>query len=302
MWQRVTISTSSKENKKIREVVSTPWTIFLFLLSFECVEIPLFIPIFILNKMSFNEETPTIELSTQSEVDIQQDQEQDQDESATNTNRLRVLSNWIIKSCSTKEALRKIFGMICILTVVILWVLGGVAIQFIYGDLNYDKPFFVTYVSTSLFSVYLLGFIFIGSWRRPLIRCIKWLGCAIIKLLVPREYWPSFVNNTIRYHIIHSQSVVSQSSDLIVEQKSMEDGSITTPKYENDVDVGKTFRLSLVVTFFWFFSNTAYNYALSYTSVASDTIISNTSCLFTFLFGLLIGVETHFSFLRFVLI
>lgn len=36
--------------------------------------------------------------------------------------------------------------------------------QYIFLDAHYDKPFFLTYYSTSLFSLYLLGFIS-KKWR-----------------------------------------------------------------------------------------------------------------------------------------
>lgn len=47
----------------------------------------------------------------------------------------------------------------------------------------------------------------------------------------------------------------------------------------------------------WFLANVTFNYSLAYTSVSSNTIISNTSSLFTFVLGLCIGID-NFSFLR----
>ncbi|KAF0979469.1 hypothetical protein FDP41_001812 [Naegleria fowleri] len=256
-----------------------------------------------------------------------------------------------IRSTFMKSLFRKLLGIFCIVSVVILWVLGGVVIQFIYGNMNYDKPFFVTYVSTNLFSIYLLGFVFIGSWRRPLVRGLKWLLKGFILLVLPstvlnylgivkysREDREDGSSSRIVMRRVNGYQKVEPSSTSLDSKESLSATSLGIINYENennntrseeenveenvtredalkqessqlernaqlqkyhDVNVGKTFRLAVVVTFFWFFSNTAYNYALSYTSVASDTIISNTSCLFTFIFGLLIGVEKNFSIIRF---
>ncbi|KAG2373804.1 hypothetical protein C9374_011689 [Naegleria lovaniensis] len=255
------------------------------------------------------------------------------------------------KTILMKSLFRKLIGMICIVAVVILWVLGGVVIQFIYGNMSYDKPFFVTYVSTNLFSIYLLGFVFMGSWRRPLVKGLKWLLKGLISLVIPSKVLNYFgmvkysredgrrrdlygTSRVVIRRVNGYQKVESSSTSLESKEMSPNETALGVINYENsnreekveenieeitqegamkkdgkgkenhqdhsgDVNVGKTFRLAVVVTFFWFFSNTAYNYALSYTSVASDTIISNTSCLFTFIFGLLIGVEKNFSIIRF---
>ncbi len=47
----------------------------------------------------------------------------------------------------------------------------------------------------------------------------------------------------------------------------------------------------------WFAANVMFNYSLAYTSVSSNTIISTTSSLFTFILGLILGID-NFSFLR----
>lgn len=36
--------------------------------------------------------------------------------------------------------------------------------QYVFHNLDYAKPFLATYVSTSLFSIYLIGFIFFKDW------------------------------------------------------------------------------------------------------------------------------------------
>ena len=56
-------------------------------------------------------------------------------------------------------------GLICTMLVVVLWVGSSELSQFIFDDADYSKPFFMTAFNTSMFSVYLLGFLFFPSWR-----------------------------------------------------------------------------------------------------------------------------------------
>ena len=55
-------------------------------------------------------------------------------------------------------------GMACLAAVVVIWVTSSEAIQFIFDNIEFSKPFFLTFYSTSLFSVYLLGFLIFPSW------------------------------------------------------------------------------------------------------------------------------------------
>ena len=59
-------------------------------------------------------------------------------------------------------------GVVCIVSVVVLWVGSSELIQLIFdgNKFKFESPLFLTFYSTSLFSVYLLGFVFCKSWRR----------------------------------------------------------------------------------------------------------------------------------------
>jgi solute carrier family 35 protein F5 len=50
---------------------------------------------------------------------------------------------------------KKLFGLMLLLLVVCLWVASSTAIQLVFTD-GFNKPFFLTYLSTSMFSLYLL--------------------------------------------------------------------------------------------------------------------------------------------------
>jgi solute carrier family 35 protein F5 len=51
------------------------------------------------------------------------------------------------------------FGLFLVLVVVFIWVGSSALIQYVFKDTDYNRPFFLTYFSTGLFTVYLLGFI-----------------------------------------------------------------------------------------------------------------------------------------------
>ena len=59
----------------------------------------------------------------------------------------------------------------------------------------------------------------------------------------------------------------------------------------------KTFRISLIIFPLFFVANFSYNVSLAHTSVTSNTIISTTSSLWTFLFSTLYGLE-QFTWLK----
>lgn len=47
-------------------------------------------------------------------------------------------------------------GLMFIFYVTVIWVCASVLTQFIYSDLDFKSPFFITYISSSLFSLYLI--------------------------------------------------------------------------------------------------------------------------------------------------
>ena len=61
-------------------------------------------------------------------------------------------------------------GVLLTLAVVLLWVGSSVAIKEIFHAGEFKKPFFLTYFSTSLFTLYLLGFFCRPAWRAGLRR------------------------------------------------------------------------------------------------------------------------------------
>ena len=63
------------------------------------------------------------------------------------------------------RAQRMLTGMVLLLGVDVIWVASSEFTEYIFHDLRYDKPFFSTYLKTSLFMTYLAGFALYRPWR-----------------------------------------------------------------------------------------------------------------------------------------
>lgn len=154
-------------------------------------------------------------------------------------------------------------GLIMLGLVIVLWVLSSFMINLIFEDGSYRKPFFITYINTAAFTFYLL----------PTTK-------AIVK-----NYWRTGQFN------IHDQLKLQE------EGASLEDvHSPLMPKSDSGEDVERlslheTIKLSAEFCILWFSANFVTNASLSYTSVASQTILSSTSSFFTLFVGALCRVE-----------
>ncbi|XP_041475596.1 solute carrier family 35 member F5-like [Lytechinus variegatus] len=68
---------------------------------------------------------------------------------------------------------RMAVGILLLLVVDVIWVVSSEITQYIFKDIGYDKPFFSTYLKTSMFMLYLLGFLFWRPWRRQCLDCFE---------------------------------------------------------------------------------------------------------------------------------
>lgn len=56
-------------------------------------------------------------------------------------------------------------GVVLLVLVAIIWVAASEWIQWIFGDLHFDKPFFLTYLNTTMFSLWNVGYFVVPWWR-----------------------------------------------------------------------------------------------------------------------------------------
>ncbi|CAL4061114.1 unnamed protein product, partial [Meganyctiphanes norvegica] len=64
---------------------------------------------------------------------------------------------------------RLLLGVLVLLLVDIIWVASSELTEFIFNESGFNKPFFSTYLKTSMFMVYLLGFLVWTPWRHQCI-------------------------------------------------------------------------------------------------------------------------------------
>lgn len=65
---------------------------------------------------------------------------------------------------------RLLLGILVLILVDVIWVSSSEATKYLYRNDSYQKPFFTTYVKTSMFTFYLLGLCFWPSWREQCAR------------------------------------------------------------------------------------------------------------------------------------
>ncbi|KAF8898624.1 hypothetical protein BD779DRAFT_1484858 [Infundibulicybe gibba] len=153
-------------------------------------------------------------------------------------------------------------GIGLLLIVVILWTSSNFVTQALF-DTGYEKPFLVTYLNTSAFTLYLVPFL-IRRWWEP-----------------RDEYQPL----TAEPEADDLSEETSRSSPPAEHQSSPK--QILPP-----LTLRETATLAYTFCFFWFVANWAVNASLDYTSVASATILSSMSGFFTLGIGRLFRVET----------
>lgn len=159
-----------------------------------------------------------------------------------------------------------VYGLVLIGLVAVIWVASAELIQFIFGASSFSKPFFLTYLSTSLFSLYLGGFLISASWRRTLFAAPA----------LSAEY----------------EGVSGNDGDE-VEMGGNPDHAHRSVAYNAEEVRGAAFVLAPI----FFLSNYAFNVGLIWTSVASSSTISTLSSLFGLAIGAAMGVE-RFSLIK----
>ncbi len=155
----------------------------------------------------------------------------------------------------------------------LIWVVSAETIQFIFRNEHFRAPFFLTYFNTSLFALYLLGFLFRPLWwgERGPPRVLFWLHWSCC----------SRAEHTTK------DNEDQQDED---EKTNMSSSSDTALDFER-FSVWKVVQIAFWFCPLWFGANYFYNLSLTLTSASSSSILSSTSSLFTLGLGLLMRVE-----------
>ncbi|KAK3083091.1 hypothetical protein FSP39_013752 [Pinctada imbricata] len=188
---------------------------------------------------------------------------------------------------------RLLLGLAVLLVVDLIWVASSELTEYLFKTTKYEKPYFTTYVKTSMFSVYLLGFIFWSPWRK---QCKRTPACKSEPKYVPIKYddkqsgaESDDAHSSTRSVRFNNVSEVRQLSDAYAEDAVLARLSYTASlraeearlRAMSKLTVKQVIKLALVFSFLWFLANLSYQEALLDTEAGVVNVLSSTSGLFT---------------------
>ncbi|CAG7882179.1 unnamed protein product [Brassica rapa] len=193
---------------------------------------------------------------------------------------------------------RWVLGLIYILAVAMIWIAASFVVQSVVGA--GVSPFLITFICNSLFVVYL-----------PLFEIGRYLEDAYGSIL----FWRSKRSHLLE--LVESEkdvllggggvvvsSDVSEGSGVAVREEEGDGSGIESGVESVELDGSgeicakgldekgrwtrmRVAKVSLVICPFWFLAQLTFNLSLKYTTVTSNTILSSSSSLFTFLVSLI---------------
>ncbi|MCO5555177.1 hypothetical protein L7F22_008720 [Adiantum nelumboides] len=188
-------------------------------------------------------------------------------------------------------------GLLLIGTVVLIWVTSAEVTQSIFTA--YRHPFVLTYLGVSLMVIYL-----------PVAVAKDWIYARLTRRFSTRQKIAdtpieiiSLKNSVVPVSPSKTNGVSLRGADLDLQHSIFVDDN-TEHTTELGVDKSKATKKSVVlsprdlakhsfcIAPLWFLNEYLSNAALAYTSVASTTILSSTSGLFTLFFGALLGQDS----------
>lgn len=180
-------------------------------------------------------------------------------------------------------------GLMNLLSVVIFWVASSFLVSDIFESEIYRKPFLITYLNTACFSFYLIPYLkYEGMGLNEFIKLVRHEYNA-------RKFQFKGATTDIETNIYGSGSDegVGEDSDITNEGSGSDHVTELGIRNQQELKMGilETVLLSFQFCALWFTANLVTNASLSYTSVASQTILSSTSSFFTLLVGFLYSIE-----------
>ncbi|KAL2438621.1 putative vacuolar membrane protein [Exophiala dermatitidis] len=215
---------------------------------------------------------------------------------------------------------RHTLGLILLLCVVFLWTLSNFLGSSIFADNTYAKPFFLTYLNTSMFMLAMIPTLMKSasrnrrkqrSWYRSIRSAWSKKGSYTPLRLdqhsssgsgTPLDLEDPESERFLKSRPDRRASTEGLDGDQRQEQDDYLEGDLEQEPAveieedevaEKDKELGivPTARLSLAFCFLWFGANYFAMACLQHTTVASTTILTSTSSFWTLLIGALTGME-----------
>ncbi|XP_054278091.1 solute carrier family 35 member F5 [Macrosteles quadrilineatus] len=209
---------------------------------------------------------------------------------------------------------RLLLGLFVLLLVDVIWVSSSELTKYIYKNAEFEKPFFSTYVKTSMFTIYLLGLCFYPPWRD---QCNKPANYMYIDPDMEDESYytdantslsdPTFVpikfpersdrssgtesdecsvNRSVRFSKLAEVRHMSETdaTEALLARLSYSASLRATEMYRraaNKLDIEQVCKVASMFCILWFCASYTYQAALAQTEAGMVTVLSSTSALFT---------------------
>ncbi|OAY63534.1 thiamine-repressible mitochondrial transport protein THI74 [Ananas comosus] len=184
-------------------------------------------------------------------------------------------------------------GLLYIVAVAAIWIAASYIVQSVVD--SGVSPFLITYICNSLFIIYI-----------PIVEFARYFEDSLEK------FWLLFSNKNDldmqRSGELENINLLQENDHQAVQSVPNlpeEDNTLALPESTTIVEDStkqvdekgrwtrtRVARVSLLICPFWFFAQLTFNLSLKYTTVTSNTILSSTSSLFTFLVALVFLGET----------
>eukprot|EP00075_Anas_platyrhynchos_P028217 XP_027317470.1 solute carrier family 35 member F5 [Anas platyrhynchos] len=195
-----------------------------------------------------------------------------------------IMNRMSSQSSSSSQRRRMALGIVILLLVDVIWVASSELTSYVFT--KYNKPFFSTFAKTSMFVLYLLGFIVWKPWRQQCTRGFRgrhaaffadaegyFAACTTDNAVNSSLSEPLYV--PVKFHDLPTEKSGSNNSDA---EKNPAYVYLKGPAGFSTCD----FPSGLIfLVLQWFLANFSYQEALSDTQVAIVNILSSTSGLFT---------------------
>lgn len=191
-------------------------------------------------------------------------------------------------------------GLIYIIAVATIWIAASYIVQSVV-DAGVS-PFLITYICNSLFMIYIpiveIARYFEDSVENVWYSFSNKKGSQVpqsgdlenVNLLQEANHIPNVLLSGDGDHTVsQTESIYLDSASDMVTAIPQPGSMVVTEDYGNQVDAkgrwtrSRVAKVSLLICPFWFFAQLTFNFSLKYTTVTSNTILSSTSSLFTFL-------------------
>lgn len=193
---------------------------------------------------------------------------------------------------------RWVLGLIYILAVATIWIAASFVVQSVVdGGVS---PFLVTYICNSLFVIY-IPLVEIGRylednygsllfWRsRDDSSSVGIQESEVATLLVENDggvQTNGLDNGTVRAEEVTHSDDVALGTNVVLDQHAIEGDASGELDAKGHWTHTRLAKVSLLICPFWFLAQLSFNLSLKYTTVTSNTILSSSSSLFTFLVSL----------------